>query len=199
MNSPAHLVVAAAIFVRPTRGGPRAAAHQARVNGAGLAGALIPDLSLFLMVLWEARVNGRTPEQIFGYDYRDPFWQTWFAVDNSIPLWALVTLAGLAFRAPAVLAFGGAALLHVLTDLPLHHDDARAHFQPFTDWVFVSPVSYWDPAHFGWLVGPLEALLVATLCVAMWRRFRSRLVHALIATAMLAELAPAVIFSLMFG
>ncbi|MFO7856060.1 MAG: cobalamin biosynthesis protein CobQ [Paracoccaceae bacterium] len=198
MNTPAHLVVAAALFCRPTR--PHAhPARQARVNAAALAGALIPDLSLFLMVLWESRVNLRTPDQIFGYDYRDPFWQAWFAVDNSIPLWAAVTLAGLALRAPAVLALGAAALVHVLSDLPLHHNDARPHFQPFTDWVFVSPVSYWDPARHGWLVGPLEALLVAGLCLLLWRRFRSRLVHALLAAAMLAEIAPALVFPLILG
>jgi len=198
MNTPAHLIVAAALFCRPTRPHERPA-QQARVNAAALAGALIPDLSLFLMVLWESRVNLRTPEQIFGHDYRDPFWQAWFAVDNSIPLWAAVALAGLALRAPAVLALGGAALVHVLTDLPLHHNDARPHFLPFTDWVFVSPVSYWDPARYGWLVGPLEALLVAALCLLLYRRFRSRLVHALLAAAMLAELAPALVFPLILA
>lgn len=151
------------------------------------------------MVLWEARVNGRTPHQIFGYDYRDPFWQTVFSVDNSIPLWAALTALAAWRRWPVLLAFAGAALVHVLLDLPLHHNDGRAHFQPFTDWVFESPVSYWDPAHYGWLVGPLEGLLCLALGVILWRRFRSRVAHALIAAALLAELAPALIFPLMFG
>ncbi|MEO1686395.1 MAG: cobalamin biosynthesis protein CobQ [Pseudomonadota bacterium] len=198
MNTPAHLILAAAIWARPTQA-HRRPAQQARINGAALAGALIPDASLYFMVLWEARVNGRTPRQIFGEDYRDPFWQTVFSTDNSIPLWTLLTALAAWRRWPVMLALSGAALLHVLTDFPLHHNDGRAHFQPFTDWIFESPVSYWDPNHYGWLMGPLEGLLCLGLGVILWRRFRSRIAHALIAVALLAELAPALIFPLMFG
>ncbi|MEM1316617.1 MAG: zinc dependent phospholipase C family protein [Pseudomonadota bacterium] len=198
MNTPAHLILAAAIWARPTRRGGRPA-RQARINAAALIGSVLPDLSLYFMVLWEARVNGRSPAQIFGEDYRDPFWQTVFAVDNSIPLWLGLTALA-AWRRWAVLgALSGAALLHVLTDLPLHHNDGRAHFMPFTDWIFESPVSYWDPNHYGWLVGPVEALLCVGLSILLWRRFRSRLVHALIGVALLLEVAPALIFPLMFG
>ena len=88
-------------------------------------------------------------------------------------------------------------LLHLGLDLPLHHNDGRAHFQPFTDWVFESPLSYWDPAHYGWLVGPVEAAVCAALAWALWRRFRSRVAHALIAVALVAELVPALAFPLL--
>ncbi|MEM6440410.1 MAG: cobalamin biosynthesis protein CobQ [Pseudomonadota bacterium] len=198
MNTPAHLILAAAIWARPTRRGAHPG-RQARVNGAALAGALIPDASLYFMVLWEARVNGRTPRQIFGEDYRDPFWQTVFAVDNSIPLWVALAALSAWRRWPVLGALSGAALLHVLTDFPLHHNDGRAHFMPFTDWIYESPVSYWDPNRYGWLVGPLEGLLCLGLGAILWRRFSSRVSHALIAIALLAELAPAILFPLLFG
>lgn len=202
MNTPAHLILAAAIWCRPADRRP-GHAHpprlQARINAAALTGGILPDLSLFLMVLWEARVNLRSPAQIFGEDYRDPFWQTWFSIDNSIPLWATLLALALWRRWPVVGALAGAALLHVATDLPLHHNDGRAHFQPLTDWVFESPVSYWDTAHHAAIVGPLEAALCLALAVLLWRRFCSRLARGLIAVALLAELAPALVFPLMFG
>ena len=195
MNTPAHLLLAAAIYARPTRAAADPA-RRARINGAALAGALIPDASLYLMVLWEARVNRRTPAQIFGEDYRDPFWTAVFSVDNSIPLWAALLILGLALRLAPLAALAGAALLHCAVDLPLHHDDGRPHFQPFTGWIYESPVSYWDPAHHGDIVGPLEFALCLGLALLLWRRFRSRIVHALLAAALLAEAAPALVFPL---
>lgn len=204
MNTPAHLLLAAAVFARPA-GGPRPPSGgatprvQARRNGAALLGAVLPDLSLFLMVAWERRANGRSWEQIFGHDYRDPFWQAVFAVDNSIPLYAALLALALARGWGTPTALSGAALLHLATDLPLHHNDARAHFQPFSDWVFVSPVSYWDPERHGDLAGPLEGLLCVALAALLWRRFRSRPARALIATALALEAAPAFLFPLLTG
>ncbi|MGI8738245.1 MAG: hypothetical protein ACR2KU_00935 [Gammaproteobacteria bacterium] len=63
--------------------------------------------------------------------------------------------------------------LHVLFDLPLHHDDAHRHFFPFSDWRFYSPVSYWDPAHYGDIVSACEILAVAVGSVVLWRRYES--------------------------
>ena len=195
MNTPAHLLLTAALYARPTAGAPRPA-RQARINAAALAGSLIPDASLYVMVLWEARVNARTPAQIFGEDYRDPFWTTVFSVDNSIPLWAALLALGLALRLAPLAALAGAALLHCAVDLPLHHNDGRPHFQPFTGWIYESPVSYWDPAHYGDIVGPVEFALCLALAALLRRRFRSRIVHALLAAALLAEVAPALVFPL---
>ncbi len=45
-------------------------------------------------------------------------------------------------------------------DLPVHHDDGHRHFFPLSDWRFASPVSYWDPEHYGRIVGTAEAVFV---------------------------------------
>ena len=174
MNTPTHLLVAAAAFAWP--------GHPRRALG-GLAGGLLPDLSLYVMVGWERFVNERTPREIFGEEYWSPFWQTAFAVDNSAPLYALLLAIGIALRQPWLWALGGAALLHIACDLPLHHDDGRAHFQPFTDWVFQSPFSYWDRAHFGDIVGMLEIALAACLAILLWRRFETVLSRMLTVSA----------------
>lgn len=77
-------------------------------------------------------------------------------------------------------AFSIAALLHVLTDLPLHHDDGRPHFWPFSDWIFRSPVSYWDPNHYGRVWSLIEVVLAIILIIVLWRRFSSRVVRGLL-------------------
>jgi len=67
-------------------------------------------------------------------------------------------------------AFFLSMTLHVAGDLPLHREDAHAHFFPFTDWHYISPVSYWDPAHFGAIAGGLEFLGVGVGSVILIRR-----------------------------
>lgn len=71
-------------------------------------------------------------------------------------------------RAAKKLGLGGAKawtilfasmLLHMLADLPLHHDDGHRHFWPISNWRFESPVSYWDPNHYGLYAGAAELVL----------------------------------------
>ena len=68
------------------------------------------------------------------------------------------------------LALFSSMLLHVLGDLPVHHDDAHRHFFPFSDWRFASPVSYWDPAHYGRWFSLFELALVLGASLYLWRQ-----------------------------
>lgn len=61
----------------------------------------------------------------------------------------LVLLGAYAARMPLLAALVISMLIHCLCDLPLHHDDGHRHFFPLSDFRFESPVSYWDPAHYG--------------------------------------------------
>ena len=56
MNTPAHLIIGLAAFGKPGR---------PVVTGAALAGALLPDLSLYLLTGWHMWVVGTTAEIIF--------------------------------------------------------------------------------------------------------------------------------------
>jgi len=67
----------------------------------------------------------------------------------------------------------GAALLHIALDFPLHHDDGRAHFWPLSDWVYASPVSYWDSAHHAGWVAPFAAMAALASAVIVFRRHAS--------------------------
>ena len=189
MNTPAHLIFGMAAFGRVDR---------RDVTAAALLGSLLPDLSLYLLVGWSLLVQGLSPGTVFGTLYFSALWQRIFAVDNSMPLWGLLLAAGLWRRWPGLVAFGGAGLLHLALDFALHSDDARRHFWPLSDFVFHSPLSYWDPRHFGNLVGPLEVGLSLLICGVLWRRFTNRVMRALIVFLGLAEFVPVLMFAVMF-
>jgi len=186
---------------------------------AALLGALLPDASLFVM--WGiAKSRGIADSVIWSEWYYSEFWQLIGATSNSLPIYAMVAVAGYMaggrlpwnYRAsvpvrkisthdlntegaaegnPAGLGVSGAkgkgyhklpqmllmvfavaALLHVLTDLPLHHDDGHPHFWPLTNWIYRSPVSYWDPAHYGRIWSLVEIGLALSLIIILWRRFQ---------------------------
>jgi hypothetical protein len=190
VNTPAHLILAAALLARP---GARAG------NMAVLAGATIPDLSMPVMILWQHLVENRTFQQVFEEDYRSVFWQDVFAVDNSIPLWGLVLAVSLLARWRLVALCAAAALLHIGFDLLLHNEDARRHFWPISDWMFRSPLSYWDPARHGRIVGAVEGAAMLALCAVLWRRFDGPRARALIILAAGIEVLPTLVMPLIIA
>ncbi|WP_299724555.1 cobalamin biosynthesis protein CobQ [uncultured Tateyamaria sp.] len=161
MNTPAHLLIGAAIFGRP--------AHTPIVLGA-FAGALLPDLSLYLMAGAALFVMAIPPSRVFNELYYSDEWQTVFAIDNSFLLWGLLLGLALWRQAPWAIALASAALLHLALDFPLHHDDGRPHFWPASAWVYESPISYWDRAHGAFWVAPFEAGLALISAVVLWLR-----------------------------
>lgn len=195
MNTQTHLLLAAALLARSSKTIPnatprtdQAASSTKSLNLAVLAGALLPDVSLFVMFL-QAKARGVADEVIWGELYYSSLWQEIGAVTNSIPVYVFLMLIGnllggrlgtkkhiatLTNSAGYVLLFLGlAALLHCLTDLPLHVDDGHAHFWPFTDWIFASPVSYWDQDHYALYWQPVEIIIALVCVLVIWRRFSS--------------------------
>ena len=190
MNTPAHLIFGLTAFGR---------AGQPRVTAAALAGGLIPDLSLYLMAGWHLYVLETPAETVFETLYFSPEWQAVFRIDNSVPLWTLGLALALWSRSAWGVALTGAALLHLGLDIGFHHDDGRAHFWPLSTWVFQSPFSYWDPRHFGGIVGPLEFGLALACCGLLWRRFLHWAMRLLIVALGVMELATMVMWARMFA
>lgn len=164
LNTPTHLLMAGALLSRR---------REPARNWAVVAGALLPDLWIFGMYGWLRGVEGASASEVWRVIYWQEPWQSLGAFFNSIPIWALVLAIGLAMRSTVIAVVGAAALIHLAFDLPLHHGDAHMHFWPLTEWRFRSPLSYWNPAHYGAIIAPLEALLGVALTVILWRRFEA--------------------------
>lgn len=170
MNTPSHMLIGAVVLARP---------NATKILVAALLGGLAPDLPMFAMVVWSTRVQNTPRQEVFGQLYFSDAWQAVFSIDHGFLIWA--SLFGLAMlRSSLVLrAFAGSGFLHIATDFLTHHDDARRQFWPLTDWVFRSPVSYWDDRYYGGVFAPLEFGLVIVLTAALvWRlkTWRDRLV-----------------------
>ncbi|MEM8801875.1 MAG: cobalamin biosynthesis protein CobQ [Pseudomonadota bacterium] len=164
MNTPAHLLLGTALFAREDRKGTYIAA---------LAGAFAPDVSLYVMVAVSIWVLGVPAQVVFREYYYSDAWQAVFAVDNSFILWGLLLAVALWQRWPRAIAFASAGFAHLALDFPLHTHDARQHFWPVTDWVFNSPVSYWDNRAYAGVIGPLELCLSLAMVVFLFRNFKS--------------------------
>ena len=165
MNTPAHLVASLAVL-----GG-----GEGRPYTRAIAfGAVLPDLPMFLFFAWETFVMAVPQRQIWDERYFAADWQLFFDVFNSIPLALAVAAVAYAMGRRAWFWGSLSLVLHALLDLPVHREDGHRHFLPFTEWRFMSPVSYWDPNHHGAWVSALETALLV-LCVAvLWRRHPER-------------------------
>lgn len=168
VNTPAHAVIGLLLLSSSsTKDIPRKASHKR--SAIIVAGALLPDLAIIFFYAWQLILG--TPElQIWSVEYYRPIWQAAIDSLNSIPLICLAMLICWQTRRHLLLIFFSSMLLHVFGDLPLHHDDANRHFFPFSDWSFVSPVSYWDPAHHGQWAGLIELTgVIAAATFMYWR------------------------------
>ncbi len=161
MNTPSHLLIGLAVFGRPL---------TKPVIASALLGAALPDLSLYVMAGVALFVMNISPSRVFNELYFSDSWQTVFAIDNSFVVWIVLLGLSCLLKRDWAIALCGAAILHLLFDLPLHHDDGRPHFWPLTSWVFESPVSYWDVRHGANWVAPLEAALATLAFISLWAR-----------------------------
>ncbi|MCF6445070.1 cobalamin biosynthesis protein CobQ [Nereida sp. MMG025] len=190
MNTPAHLIFGMAAFGKPA---------SRAVTLAALAGALLPDLSLYVMAGVSLFILQIDPRVVFDELYFSDAWQLVFKIDNSFVLWGLGLALALWRRSAWGIALCGAALLHLALDFPLHHDDGRAHFWPITDWIYQSPFSYWDRAHHAGIIAPIEAALCFIAGVWVWRRYSGvTWAKVLIVTLVALQLAPVIMWTFIF-
>ena len=132
-------------------------------------GAMLPDITMFIFYGYQ-KVAGSSERDIWGTLYFQEHWQLFFDLFNSIPIFLILAILSAFFRWRIGVVVWSSALLHVLCDLPVHNVDAHRHFLPFTNWRFISPVSYWDPKHFGIYVMFAELISSVTICSYLLKR-----------------------------
>ncbi|MGB3614659.1 MAG: hypothetical protein WBA10_12770 [Elainellaceae cyanobacterium] len=163
MNTPAHVVLNLLCIGRQ---------DKTAVLMPVILGGLLPDLPMFAFYGIE-KLKG-TPEQvIWRQAYYLPEWQNFIDLFNSIPLVLLGLGLALWLGSRSSILLFVSMLLHIAGDLPLHHDDGHRHFFPLSNWRFESPVSYWDPNHYGGVFGVMEILAVVASCLLLLRYYRS--------------------------
>ena len=158
MNTPAHVIFSLSLLGRT-----RAARFALPIT----AGALLPDVLMVLFYIYEKMLG--VPEHIIWHQhYFLPHWQTVFDLPNSFPLIAIGAIIAWRIRSAAWICLFASMSVHCILDLLVHHDDGHRHFFPLSDFRFQSPVSYWDPAHYGGIVSVLEVLLVGAGVIYLW-------------------------------
>lgn len=176
MNTPTHMLAAAALLSRKRQPGR---------NTAVLLGAIVPDLSIFVLFGW-ARANGIPQHEIWTSLYWQEPWQTISAISNSFPIWSLLLVIGLATRQHLVTVLAAAVLIHLALDFPVHASDAHKHFWPLTDWRFHSPLSYWDTNHHSRIVMLAELMLCIACIAVLGRRHDGWIVRSMLGLALVS-------------
>jgi hypothetical protein len=164
---------------------------------AFLLGAVLPDIPFFVLTVlggiyytWLAPVpTGESPLIYMHMTlyFNDPLW---LAVHNVLhapvvlATLGLVGYGGIRTVQPRASTWGAilfwfalGAGLHSVIDIFTHAGDGPLLLFPL-NWTFRfnSPVSYWDPEHYGQIFSPIEHLLDAALLVYIvvnWRRKRT--------------------------
>jgi hypothetical protein len=185
MNTQSHVIMGAVLM---GQGVPRKA-------WAGALGGITPDIPMLLIVI-ALKLAGTPDRVIFGELYWQNWWQICNAIGHNLWLWGGLMLLGLFMRDrlltsvrgfdgwTTVSLFAGSALLHTAIDFLCHREDAHMSFWPVTRWKFMSPVSYYDPQHYGTWFSLFEATLGLMLAFLLFRQFNSRILRASLIVAM---------------
>ena len=147
-------------------------AQRTSIFAAALVGGFLPDLALYIMVPVELLL-GTSMGEIWRHSYYNPPWSQFDAACNSAPLFAVLALVAWPLRWTWLMALAVAALVHISMDFLVHSSDGHMHFWPFSDWRFVSPLSYWEPGKGAFWITLVEAMLGLAACVWMFTQLKA--------------------------
>jgi hypothetical protein len=157
MITPSHMIYSWAI-AKATKQVP-----DKRRTLAFVAGGLIPDLPTYAFFFVNTFLLGTSQQLMWDTLYFDSAWSPFITLSHSLILWPIILLVAVILKKNLLKYFTVSALLHVVLDFFVHHDDAYRHFWPLTDWKFFSPLSYYDPKHYGNWVGAIDSILIIGL------------------------------------
>jgi hypothetical protein len=186
VNTPTHLMLSAAALTKRSEEG------ESTYMMPAMVGAILPDAPMFVFYAVEKFLLGSSEREIWTTRYFLESWQNFFDLFNSVPIVLIGMLVAWKVGHRGWMILLASMLLHIAADLPLHHDDGHRHFWPLSDWRFESPVSYWDPNHFGRPAAVLEvALFIACYFWSMrkHRQWKNRIGLSILALVHMGFLA----------
>lgn len=164
MNTPSHAILN--LFILNRQIGIQA-------NNAIFIGAILPDVPIFVFYFVMKFIYRLPSRQIWSEVYYQPLWQAIISTFHSLPL-ALIGVLIAHFCSWRLIEAGFMSMvLHDLLDLPVHNHDAHRHFFPFSNYRFISPISYWDTKHYGGIVAFLEISFVLIASISLFSTMRS--------------------------
>lgn len=198
MQTYSHLLIAA-VLRKPLQKRLQITAKSERIpcfkGSAFVFGAVLPDLPLIITTLVcividklnglalpgpDTESAGSVTKRLFNDWY---FNNPWVITEHNLfhsPTSLLLLLiiigglwkAGVKRFTPWIFWLVIGCFLHTSCDIPVHHDDGPLLFFPFNwDIRYLSPLSYWDPAHHGRQFAVFEHLLDLLLIGILIRQF----------------------------
>lgn len=143
-------------------------------TAAFITGSLLPDVPIYTFFVIHTFILGTKQQYMWDVLYFESAWVPIFTLSHSLMLWPFLFAAGMYLKQHLLMYTAGAATLHVCLDFFVHNDDAYAHFWPLIDWKFISPISYWDPAHFGQIVGAIDAVVILGLLLWLGTKYSGK-------------------------
>ncbi|MEB3342561.1 hypothetical protein [Okeania sp.] len=158
MNTPSHAIINLTLLTKP---------QLPQANLAIVIGGTLPDIPIFIFYFWAKFIAHLPKAKIWSEAYYQPLVQDVIATFHSIPLAMIGLLISYYLGWQIMQVFCISLVWHSLLDFPVHNNDAHRHFFPFSNYRFISPISYWNPNHYSSIVAFVEILLVllATLRV----------------------------------
>lgn len=140
---------------------------------AFVLGSFLPDLPTYLFFFVHTFIWGTSQQLMWDELYFDSVWTPIITLSHSLLLWPLLLLGATFLKYKLLQYISSAALLHVVMDFFVHHDDAYRHFWPVSDWKFFSPLSYYDPRFFGQWVSLIDAIVIILLLAWLGSRYKT--------------------------
>ena len=167
MTTHAHAILNIALLSK------RAKPH---LHSYAFIGAVLPDLPIFIFFIIESLIRKTQQRELWDSVYFTESWQNFFDIFNSVPL--ILILLGIGYyllNSEKVTVFAWSLLIHCAFDFLTHHDDGHHHLYPLSDFVFESPISYWDDAHHANIFAPIERVVILAASIHLFPRLKTRL------------------------
>jgi len=151
-------------------------------RGALLLGSIAPDLPLTLItigcIIYDVANNTfGADESVVRALFEDLFFNSpWIKAPHNLFHSPLLNVLYILFGywlwkrgntwGAWIFWFAAGCMLHTLIDIPVHYDDGPLLLFPLNwSWRFMSPVSYWDPQHYGTPFAIFEHTLILGLFI----------------------------------